>query len=174
MAAASTMTTLRLPTLPPTRRRRFRVNSLHSFLPKSLIFPPNSLPKPLPTRIFPITCHSKTTNHPHHNHDHDHGHHHHHHHHHHHGGGEYKLTKTQLAFADFAKAVKWSELADFLREHLELCCFSTALFLAAAACPYLLPKASVKAVQHVLALVAFPLVGELILIIEGSKVYICY
>ncbi|KAJ0889062.1 putative P-type ATPase, HAD superfamily, P-type ATPase, transmembrane domain superfamily [Helianthus annuus] len=170
MAAASTMTTLRLPTsltLPPTRRRRLRVNSLPPFLLKSLIFPPNSLPKPLPTRIFPITCHSKTTNHHHnhhHNHDHeihshDHGHghnHHHHHHHHHHGGGEYKLTKTQLAFADFAKA---------------------ALFLAAAACPYLLPKASVKAVQHVLALVAFPLVGvsasyDALLDIAGGKVNI--
>lgn len=45
---------------------------------------------------------------------------------------------------------------------MELCCFSTVLFLAAAACPYIVHKAYVKPVQHVLALVAFPLVGVIL------------
>ncbi|KAK1434655.1 hypothetical protein QVD17_00404 [Tagetes erecta] len=45
-------------------------------------------------------------------------------------------------------------------EHLELCCFATVLFLAAAACPYVVHKAYVKPVQHVFALVAFPLVQK--------------
>ncbi|KAI3500392.1 hypothetical protein L1887_36213 [Cichorium endivia] len=182
MAALRLPISLTISSNSPARRRRFRVNSLRPLLHKSLIFPPNSLSKPLPTRIFPITCHSKTTDHHHHDHDHDHGHNHHHHHHHHHGhhdhnGGEFKLTKSQQAFADFAKAIKWTHVADFLREHLELCCFSTALFLAAAACPYLVPKASAKLIQQVLVLVAFPLVGvsasyDALLDISGGKVNI--
>ncbi|KAI3669782.1 hypothetical protein L6452_41186 [Arctium lappa] len=191
---SSKMSAFRLPlslsTSSPVRRKRFRLNSLQPFLHnKSLIFPPNSSSKPLPTRIFPTICHSKTTNHHHdhdhddgHDHDHGHNHHHHHHHHHHHGhhshnGGEFKLTKSQQAFTRFAKVVMWTDLADFLREHLQLCCFSAALFLAAAVCPYLVPKASVKPIQHVLALVAFPLVGvsasfDALLDIAGGKVNI--
>ncbi|KAI8013799.1 hypothetical protein LOK49_LG05G01773 [Camellia lanceoleosa] len=34
-----------------------------------------------------------------------------------------------------------------------------ALFIAAAACPYLLPKPAVKPLQRVFILIAFPLVG---------------
>lgn len=166
MAALRLPISLTISSNSPARRKRFRVNSLRPLLHKSLIFPPNSLSKPLPTRIFPITCHSKATHDHHHDHDqdHDHGHRHQHHHcgHHDHNGGEFKLTKSQKAFADFAKAVKWTQLADFLREHLELCCFSTALFLAAAACPYLVPKASAKLTQQLLVLLAFPLVGVII------------
>ncbi|KAI3726320.1 hypothetical protein L1987_66117 [Smallanthus sonchifolius] len=152
------MAVLRLPIsliLSSNSPARRRVNSLHPLLHKSLIFPPNSLPKPIPTRIFPITCHSKTTEH--------------HHHHHHHNCGEIELTKPQLAFAEFAKAVKWTGLADLLREHLEICCFSAVLLLAATACPYLVPKASVKLVQHVLALVAFPLVGQQLMMQRISR-----
>lgn len=155
----------------PIRRRTLQVDSLTLFLRKSsLTCRPSSLSKSLPTRIFHVTCHSSKTiddihHDHHHNHDHDHGHNHHHHHyqchhgHHHHNGSEYKLTKTQKAFIDFAKAIKWTEIADLLREHLEVCCFSTALLLAAAVSPYLVPKASVKLIQQVLSLVAFPLVG---------------
>nr|XP_043614628.1 probable cadmium/zinc-transporting ATPase HMA1, chloroplastic isoform X3 [Erigeron canadensis] len=169
------------------RRRKLGVNSLVSLRNKSL----NSLPKHIRTCIRPITCHSKTADHHHdhdhnhdhcdhvhgHNHDHNHHHHHHHHHGHHHeeGGGE--LSKSQQLFADFAKAVKWTDLADFLREHLELCCFSTVLFLAAAAAPFFVPKTIAKPVQHVLALVAFPLVGvsasyDALLDVAGGKVNI--
>lgn len=132
------------------RTSRFRVNS---FIHKSCVF----LPKCLHTRIFPVARHSKTTDH----------HHQHHgrgciHHHHCHSGGVFKFTKLQLAFVDFAKAIKWTELADLLREHLEVCCFATALLLAATTIPYLVPMASLKHVQCVLALVAFPLVAVIV------------
>ncbi|GJV36879.1 RNA-directed DNA polymerase, eukaryota, reverse transcriptase zinc-binding domain protein [Tanacetum coccineum] len=132
---------------PPTqtrRKTRFRLNSSDPFLHK----------RHLPTRITTIKCHSKCTDH---DHAHVHNHHHLHHCHHHHHNGQ--LTKSQQAFANFAKAIKWSEVADFLREHFELCCFSTALFLASAFCPYVVAKAYVKHVQQVLSLVAFPIVG---------------
>ncbi|GKD14045.1 probable cadmium/zinc-transporting ATPase HMA1, chloroplastic, partial [Tanacetum coccineum] len=158
-----TLTLLSPTTTNIKTRRRFRVNSVHH---KSLIVLPT-------TRILPIACHSKS--HDHHNHDHDHDHAHHHHGHGHHHG---ELTKPQQVFADFAKAVKWTDMADFLREHLELCCFSTVVFISAAVCPYLLPKSvPVKAVQHLLALVAFPLVGisasyDALLDIAGGKVNI--
>ncbi|GKD66875.1 hypothetical protein Tco_1308983, partial [Tanacetum coccineum] len=158
-----TLTLLSPTTTNIKTRRRFRVNSVHH---KSLIVLPT-------TRILPIACHSKS--HDHHNHDHDHDHAHHHHGHGHHHG---ELTKPQQVFADFAKAVKWTDMADFLREHLELCCFSTVVFISAAVCPYLLPKTvPVKAVQHLLALVAFPLVGisasyDALLDIAGGKVNI--
>ncbi|CAA2964775.1 probable cadmium zinc-transporting ATPase HMA1, chloroplastic [Olea europaea subsp. europaea] len=94
----------------------------------------------------------------HHDRDHDH------HHHHHHDGPSNDecavgLTKFQGTFLSFAKAVKWTYLANFLREHLELCCCSAALFLAAAACPYLIPKPAVKPLQQAFTLIAFPLVG---------------
>ncbi|XP_071711287.1 probable cadmium/zinc-transporting ATPase HMA1, chloroplastic isoform X2 [Rutidosis leptorrhynchoides] len=169
----------------PSPITRIKLNSLHQpYFPKSLIFPPN--PKPLlpNSRIISIICHSKPTDHNHnHNHDHDHHHDHnqhhhgHNHHHHHHHGGELELTKSQQVFADFAKAIKWNDLADFLREHLQLCCLSTALFLAAAVCPYVVPKASAKPIQHALALVAFPLVGvsasyDALLDIAGGKINI--
>lgn len=40
-----------------------------------------------------------------------------------------------------------------------MCCCSVALFLAAAACPYLVPKPAVRTFQTALIVVAFPLVG---------------
>ncbi|KAL0343546.1 UNVERIFIED_CONTAM: putative cadmium/zinc-transporting ATPase HMA1, chloroplastic [Sesamum angustifolium] len=104
--------------------------------------------------------------HAHHHHDHHHHHHDHHHHHHHHGhshggcgGCDAPLTKSQEAFLSFAEAIKWTDLANFLREHLELCCCAAALFVAAAACPYFLPKPAVKPLQQAFTLIAFPLVG---------------
>ncbi|KAL0350546.1 UNVERIFIED_CONTAM: putative cadmium/zinc-transporting ATPase HMA1, chloroplastic [Sesamum radiatum] len=108
----------------------------------------------------------------HHGHAHAHAHHDHHHHrhddhhHHHHGhshggcgGCDAPLTKSQEAFLSFAEAIKWTDLANFLREHLELCCCAAALFVAAAACPYFLPKPAVKPLQQAFTLIAFPLVG---------------
>lgn len=97
-----------------------------------------------------------------HGHDHDHGHDHSHaHRHHHHGDDESdkQLTKPQEVLLKFADAIRWSHLANFLREHLELCCTSAALFIAAAACPYVLPKPAVKPLQRAFAVIAFPLVG---------------
>ncbi|KAA8531652.1 hypothetical protein F0562_006631 [Nyssa sinensis] len=105
-----------------------------------------------------ITTTKTTGHHHHHHHHHDHHHDDHHHHHHNHEGGA-KLTRSQEAFLRFAKAIRWTDLANFLREHLELCCCSAALFIAAAACPYVLPKLTVKPLQHVFTLIAFPLVG---------------
>lgn len=95
--------------------------------------------------------------------DHRHGHHHHHHHScQHHCGGDgdgVELTGAQKAFVRFAKAIRWTDLANYLREHLHLCCGSAALFITAAACPYLVPKPAVKPLQNVFIAVAFPLVG---------------
>ncbi|MED6211264.1 putative cadmium/zinc-transporting ATPase hma1, chloroplastic [Stylosanthes scabra] len=104
--------------------------------------------------------HSNANHHSDHDHhDHDHGHHHHHHHHGHHALDSANLTGPQRAIIAFAKATRWMDLADFLREHLHLCCFSTALFVAAAICPHTLPKPLVKRFQHSLIILAFPLVG---------------
>ncbi|PIA56645.1 hypothetical protein AQUCO_00700777v1 [Aquilegia coerulea] len=97
-------------------------------------------------------------NHPHeeHNHQHDH---HHHHHHHHHGEEGVKLTGSQVAILSFAKSIGWVDLANFLREHLQLCCCSTALLLLASVCPYVIPNQAVKPFQNVFIATAFPLVG---------------
>lgn len=113
--------------------------------------------------------HSDQTQHDHHGHHHHHGdqthhdhpgHHHHHHHHHHlHGSDGANITGPQRAVLEFARATRWVDLADFLREHLHLCCFSTALFVAAAICPHALPKPVIKPVQNALICIAFPLIG---------------
>lgn len=60
---------------------------------------------------------------------------------------------------------------------MELCCCAAALFLAAVACPYLLPKPAVKPLQHAFTVVAFPLVGvsaslDAALDIVGGKINI--
>lgn len=101
--------------------------------------------------------------------DHHHGHHHdgdHHHHHHQHGCCSVELkaeSKPQKVLFGFAKAIGWVRLANFLREHLHLCCSSAALFLAAAACPYVAPKPYIKSLQNAFMIVGFPLVGVRIL-----------
>ncbi|KAL3833295.1 hypothetical protein ACJIZ3_008031 [Penstemon smallii] len=143
----------RIPTNSTTRIIfKLKINHSHNFLlptkPKSLI----SIPS------FPaIKCSSANHDH-HHHHDHDH-HHHNHHHCNHHGHGHEQLTKTQESFLRFAEAIKWTKLANFLRENLQLCCFSTALFLAAAVCPYVLPNYAAKPLQQAFTIIAFPLVG---------------
>lgn len=108
--------------------------------------------------------HSDHTHHDddHHHSDHTHHDHHGHHHHHHHqlhDKDRSNLTGPQRAILGFAKATRWIDLADFLREHLQLCCCSTALFVAAAICPHVLPKPVIKPIQNALILIAFPLVG---------------
>ncbi|XP_057481857.1 probable cadmium/zinc-transporting ATPase HMA1, chloroplastic [Actinidia eriantha] len=136
-------------------------------------FSPQSL-----TRLRRFHCAAEATG-PH-QHD-DHHHHHHNHgdcgHQHHNHGGDGKLTGPQEAVLRFAEAIRWTDLANFLREHLELCCCSAALFLAAAACPYLLPKPAVKPLQHIFILIAFPLVGvsaslDCLIDITGGKINI--
>ncbi|XP_078443808.1 heavy metal atpase 1 isoform X4 [Wolffia australiana] len=96
--------------------------------------------------------------------DHEHKHEHgpncaHHHHHHHHCGGGGELTASQEAVLKFTRAVGWAQLADFLRENLQLCCSAMALLLAASISPYVLPKVAVKPFQQATSLLAFPLVG---------------
>ncbi|XP_031253627.1 probable cadmium/zinc-transporting ATPase HMA1, chloroplastic [Pistacia vera] len=165
--------TFRLTSFPSlTRSSRFkRLNSL-TFKPFSLSF---SL------RHRPVTCFAEAHNNHHHHHDRHHhhhqDHHHHHHHNHHHHENCTELSGPQKAVIKFAKATRWLDLANFLREHLHLCCSATALFLAAAACPYLLPKPAVKPLQNAFIFLAFPLVGvsaslDAITDIAGGKVNI--
>ncbi|XP_028764108.1 probable cadmium/zinc-transporting ATPase HMA1, chloroplastic isoform X3 [Neltuma alba] len=106
--------------------------------------------------------HSALTQRDHHDHHSDQAHHDHHgchNHHHSHGSDSANLTGPQKAILRFAKATRWIDVADFLREHLHLCCCSTALFVAAAICPHTLPKPIIKPVQNTLIFIAFPLVG---------------
>lgn len=68
-------------------------------------------------------------------------------------------------------------MANFLRENLVLCCCSAVLFLAAAACPYLVPTPSVKSLQLLLTSIAFPLVAvsasfDALIDIAGGKINI--
>lgn len=144
--------TFRLTSFPSlTHSSRFKRLTSLRFKPFSLSF---SL------RHRPVTCFAKAHNHHHHHHDHHHHHHqdHQHHHHHHHENCN-ELSEPQKAVIKFAEATRWLDLANFLREHLQLCCSATALFLAAAACPYLLPKPAVKPLQNAFIFLAFPLVG---------------
>ncbi|CAK9167108.1 unnamed protein product [Ilex paraguariensis] len=185
------METLRLP-LASTgftcrSRRRIRVNSFRpNYQCQTLLSSLHT--KPFSTcsctHLRHIICHSKSTESHHHHrhhddhHHHDHDHHNHHHPHHHHSHEDNgKLTGTQEALIRFANAVRWTDLANFFREHLELCCCSVALFLAAAACPYLVPKLAVRPLQQVFTLIAFPLVGvsaslDALMEITGGKINI--
>ncbi|KAJ6288724.1 hypothetical protein OIU76_024662, partial [Salix suchowensis] len=137
---------------------RKRVGYHQSFL--SSKFPFNSLSLPPRSTSFHYRFIHRATDHDHdHEHDLDHDHCCHHHHHHHHGDNDSQLTGPQRALLKFAKALGWMDLANLLREHLQLCCCSAALFITAAACPYMIPKPAVKPLQNALMLVAFPLVG---------------
>uniref|UniRef100_A0A0E0E5L9 P-type ATPase A domain-containing protein n=1 Tax=Oryza meridionalis TaxID=40149 RepID=A0A0E0E5L9_9ORYZ len=95
--------------------------------------------------------------------DHHHGHHHHHHGHGHHGHGhshhEVHGSGGGAAVMRVAKAIGWADVADALREHLQLCCISLGLLLIAAACPHIPVLNSVRRLQDALIAVAFPLVG---------------
>ncbi|WZZ82815.1 probable cadmium/zinc-transporting ATPase HMA1, chloroplastic [Brassica napus] len=114
------------------------------------------------------------------NHSHHHHHEHDHHHHHRHccSVGQTASNYPQKVLIEFAKAIGWVRLANFLREHLHLCCSSAVLFIAAAAaCPYLIPKTYIKPLQNSFMIVAFPLVGisaslDAIMDVAGGKVNI--
>lgn len=114
----------------------------------------------IPVRALGLHTHHDHDHHDNHHHGnhkhHDHDHHHHHNHHHH---DSEDLTKAQEAVMRFARATRWAELSDFLREHLVLCCCSAACLLIAGVCPYLLSKTVAKPLQTALIVVAFPLVG---------------
>ncbi|XP_010927512.2 probable cadmium/zinc-transporting ATPase HMA1, chloroplastic isoform X1 [Elaeis guineensis] len=141
---------------PPKRRPNSRPN------PHSLsILSNNSLSPSLRSRRLLPPCCVACKAHGHGDHDDDHHHHDHHHHHGHgHGhGGEGELNRAQEGIIRFAKAVGWADLADLLREHLQLCCCSMALLLLASACPYVLPDRAAKSLQNGLIAIAFPLVG---------------
>ncbi|VFQ69195.1 unnamed protein product [Cuscuta campestris] len=153
--------------LPPVHRRNF-----------SITYSP-----PAHLRRYPTSCSA----HSHHHHDRGHGQqqqnghrdYHDNHHHHHHGPNEcnLQLTKPQEVLLKFAEITRWTNLSNFLRENLELCCFSAALFIAASACPYVLPKPATKPFQHALAAIAFPLVGisaslDALMDISGGKINI--
>ncbi|KAM0938995.1 putative P-type ATPase, HAD superfamily, P-type ATPase, transmembrane domain superfamily [Dioscorea sansibarensis] len=146
--------------LPPLRLKPFPSNS------RSLLL--------LPPRWTGCRSHGCLHDHSHHDH-HDHQHHQHDHHGHEGGGG--KLTRAQEVVLRFAKIVGWVDLANFLREHLQLCCCSMSLLLLAAACPYALPTRVVRASQNALIAVAFPLVGissalDAVVNIAGGKINI--
>lgn len=152
-----------------TTVKRIQVNP--QFLRRCSLSFTNPSPIPLRNRslLTPINYVANSTHSNHHHHE-SHDHHHDNYHHHHnqcHDDGEagLSLTKSQELVLNFAKAIRWTNLANFLREHLELCCCSAALFLAAAACPYLSPKFAVKPLQHVFTLIAFPLVGVTLLLL---------
>ncbi|CAN4079723.1 unnamed protein product [Withania somnifera] len=156
-------------------RRRLKVNRNVFFAP---LKPKSSLSIRSSTRFRgPIRCSVCSCSHSHHHHhhrDHDHNYDHHHHH---HDEVDVKLTKFQEVFLKFANAIRWTQLANFLRENLELCCSSAALFIAAAVCPYFLPKPAVLPLQRAFALIAFPLVGvsaslDALMDITGGKINI--
>ncbi|RLM56288.1 hypothetical protein C2845_PM10G19720 [Panicum miliaceum] len=58
-----------------------------------------------------------------------------------------------------ARAIGWADVADALREHLQVCCISLGLLLVAAACPHVALLNSVGRLPAALIAVAFPLVG---------------
>lgn len=147
-----------------TRRLKVNRNLLFSSLkPKSSVPIRSSAQFRGRIHCSACSCSSHSHQHHHHHHDHSHDHHNHHHHHHHHGHdeGDGKLTKFQEVFLKFANAIRWTQLANYLRENLELCCCSAVLFIAAAVCPYFLPEPAVLPLQRIFALIAFPLVGVL-------------
>jgi hypothetical protein len=58
-----------------------------------------------------------------------------------------------------ARAIGWADVADALREHLQVCCISLGLLLMAAVCPHVAPLSAVGRLPAALIAVAFPLVG---------------
>ncbi|CAH8358837.1 unnamed protein product [Eruca vesicaria subsp. sativa] len=96
------------------------------------------------------------------------------HHHHHRHCCSVGLTVSnypQKLLIKFAKAIGWIRLANFLRNHLNLCCSSAVLFIAAAACPYLFPRPYIKPLQNSFMIVAFPFVGVRISRLLPSSLY---
>lgn len=146
------------PRLLPSRSRiAFSNPSLQPSFPSSAFSVPNFPNLHLRRLVLCATAVNDHSNHE--EHHRVHNHHHHHHHGHHHCDHDAELTGPQRALIGFAKAIRWTDLANYLREHLQLCCCSMALFVAAAVCPYLVPKLFVKPCQNALIAIAFPLVG---------------
>ncbi|XP_077225235.1 heavy metal atpase 1 isoform X2 [Tasmannia lanceolata] len=176
--------------IPNSRRRKVPPPFVPIYsIPHFSLSIPRSVSLSVNPRLFPynrsIHCRSTSQNSHHHhedhhshNHDHNHDHNHNHnHHHHHHHEQDTNLNRYQEAILGFARAIRWAELADFLREHLQLCCCSTALLLVAAACPCVLPKLVAKPFQRAFIVAAFPLVGvsaalDAAMDIAGGKVNI--
>lgn len=133
-----------------------RIRPISRFLPRSSVIQLKLVPIRC-SRFGRFRCAAEASDHRHGN---NHGHHHHGCQHHCGGDGDgVELKGTQKAFVRFAEAIRWTDLANYLREHLQLCCVSAVLFVTAAACPYLVPKPAVKPLQNVFIAVAFPLVG---------------
>ncbi|CAN0863898.1 Probable cadmium/zinc-transporting ATPase HMA1, chloroplastic [Linum grandiflorum] len=181
-AVRHTIGVIEFPALRPSSslRQLRRLNALPS-LPLRNRLVSSNLPR---LCIAEAANHNHNHHHHHHGHEHEHSHgqhqhqhNHHHHHHHHHGDEIQELTGTQRAVVRFADAVRWTDLANVLREHLQLCCCSAALFLAAAIVPHLAPKHVAKPLQNALMIVGFPLVGvsaslDALIEIAGGKVNI--
>ncbi|XP_038900941.1 probable cadmium/zinc-transporting ATPase HMA1, chloroplastic isoform X1 [Benincasa hispida] len=149
---------------------------LQSSFSSSPFRPPNFPILHLRRRVLCSAAVTGRSNHDDHQHVHDH-HHHHHRHAHHHCDHDVELSGPQKAVIGFAKAIRLTDLANYLREHLQLCCCSMALFVAAAVCPYFVPKPIVKPLQNAFIVIAFPLVGvssslDALTDISGGKVNI--
>uniref|UniRef100_A0ACD5UIT8 Uncharacterized protein n=1 Tax=Avena sativa TaxID=4498 RepID=A0ACD5UIT8_AVESA len=117
-------------------------------------------------RSLLLTPRAHGDHHHHHNHGHSHGHSHGHGHHGHghghghgHDGAEVHGGGGGAAVMRVARAIGWADVADALREHLQVCCISLGLLLMAAVCPHVAPLSSVGRLPAALIAVAFPLVG---------------
>lgn len=148
----------RPPTFPHLRRRFSPPNPLALTSRSPLLVARRPL-------LFTPRAHGDHGHH-HHHHGHDHLNHHgheHHHHHHGHGHGDHGMdvngTGGGAVVMRLAKAIGWADVADALREHLQLCCISLGLLLIAAVCPHVTLLNSVKRLPDALIAVAFPLVG---------------
>nr|BAJ89769.1 predicted protein [Hordeum vulgare subsp. vulgare] len=143
------------PRLQPSARllRLWRPRPFAHHLPSKPLpvasVPPVLLPRARRSLAFTPRAHSNHHGHGHHGHGQCHCH---------HGvnmhGGGGGATVMRLA-----KAIGWADIADALRDHLQVCCISLGLLLIAAACPHVAPLNSVGRLQAALIAVAFPLVG---------------
>nr|BAD45629.1 hypothetical protein [Oryza sativa Japonica Group]BAD54506.1 hypothetical protein [Oryza sativa Japonica Group] len=59
-----------------------------------------------------------------------------------------------------ARAIGWADVADALREHLQVSCISIGLLLVAAACPHMAALNFAKRLQATAIAIALPLVGD--------------
>ncbi|CAM0909575.1 unnamed protein product [Alopecurus aequalis] len=143
----------RPPPFPHLRRRRApHLPSLSLSLapkPPLLLSSRRSLP-------FTPRAHGDHHHHHHHGHGHTHGHHGHGHA---HDGVELRGTGGGAAVMRLARAIGWADVADALREHLQVCCISLGLLLMAAVVPHVALLNSVGRLPAALIAVAFPLVG---------------
>ncbi|CAN1815105.1 Probable cadmium/zinc-transporting ATPase HMA1, chloroplastic [Linum perenne] len=178
-AIRHTIGVIEFPALRPSSSRQLhRLKSFPSLPLQNRLVSPNFHRRLCIAEAASHHHHQEHSNHHHQDdHDHRHSHGHGHHNHHHHGDELQELTGAQRAVIRFADAVRWTDLASVLREHLQLCCCSAALFVAAAICPHLAPKSVAKPLQNSFMIVGFPLVGvsaslDALIEIAGGKVNI--